>query len=324
MKGFFRLPIFLLLFCLPALSWGSGEPAGTRQIAKEYRQDNCTLRLLVESDTVSSADDLRVRIEAEAPEDWRIESLDFDPGRLRVLEQNRSVHYTAESGRFTTRVDYRLEPYLPGDYPIPGAKVAFVNEAPGTDPAETGKVELRSEELSVRVVSAAAGGLSVPGILGDPEDLPEEESLRTALFTVAALLVAAVGAFFLFRLRKKRKLHQDAPSAKEVTEREIHSLIEAGLLDRKEYPLFFSMLSAAILSYAGHNGQARVGGNGPEEAALEEFLHLSELVRFARHTPSEGEIRYALDCCAAILKEETKEPGDASAPPSIPSCRPGV
>ena len=49
------------------------------------------------------------------------------------------------------------------------------------------------------------------------------------------------------------------------------------------------------------------------------------LAGFAGYEPSEGEVRRALDCCTAILKEEEEEPPrDASGAASISRSRPGV
>ena len=334
MKVLFWLPIFVFFTCCPARAVESGVP-GNWKISNEFRQGDCTLRVLLESETISSVDDLGVRIEAEAPEAWRVQSVNFDPGQFRILEQTRSLYYRADSGRVMTRIDYRLEPFLPHDYRIPGPRVSFIRESPAGEAAKDPETaDLASGELAVRVVSATPDAPVVPDIISAPVDLPEEGNLRNTLCGAVALLVAAAGVFWLIRSRRVRGSLPPTPSAREIAEDEIHDLLESGLLDRKEFPLFFSRLSGAILSYAGHNGET--GGNGRREnkeepmlgagfksAAIKEFLHISERVRFAGHEPSGDEVRRALECCTAILKEDEPHLGAPDAA-SISRNRRGV
>jgi hypothetical protein len=336
LKVLFWLPILVFFTCCPARAGANGD-LGDWKISKEYRQGDCTLRVLLESETISSADDLKLRIEAEAPDDWRIEFLNFDPGDFTILEQTRSLAYRADSGRVTTRIDYRLEPFLPRDYRIPGARVSFIRESLAGEAAENpGTAELESEDFVVRVVPAAPDEFTPPGIVSAPADLPEQGRSLSTVFGAAALLVAAAGGFWLLRSRKARGRLPAVLSAREIAVEKIQSLLKSGLLDRKEFPLFFSKLSGVILSYTGHNGEA--GGSGrpgreeapvpddsPKSTALKEFLRLSELIRFAGYEPSEGEVRRAMDCCTAILREEKQEPPcDASGAASISGSRPGV
>ena len=329
MKVLCRLSVFLLLSCCPALA---GQSAGGDdwKIASQLRQGDCTLQVLLQSEVISTADDLRLRIETEAPEQWRIESVDFHPGQFTILEQTKHSFYRADSGRIVSEIDYRLEPFLPRDYRIPGARVFLIRDAfTGEAAEEPERTELDSGELVVRVVSAAPDDLTTPGIISEPVDLPREGSLRGAVFASAAVLFAA--GLWLLRSRKIKMRTAAVPSAREIARNRVQSLLESGLLDRKEFPLFFAGLSGAILPYAGCAGEA--GGGGPAEdraffalddpvktTALREFLDLSERVRFAGHEPSEREVRRALECCIAILREDGGETvsGSLSAASAFP------
>ena len=320
MKALFWLPILIFFTCCPAARAAQSGDPGTWKIANEARQGDCALRLLISSETISSADDLGLRIEAEAPEDWRIEFVNFDPGPFAILEQTRNLFYRADSGRVISRTEYRLEPFLPHDYRIPGARASFIREPlAGESGQKPETAEIESAELVVRVVSAAPDELPAPGIISEPVDLPAQGNLRGPLFGAAGLLVFAACCFWLLRSKMARVRPHAVLSARQIAESRIQSLLESGLVDRKEFPLFFSSLEDVIVSYAGRNGEAGGGSarpqiegasifeDGPKSIAWKEFLQLSELVRFAGHEPSGGELRLALDCCAAILKEEEEE-----------------
>ncbi len=177
--------------------------------------------------------------------------------------------------------------------------------------------EARTDAITVEVTSVAEGAPDFQEPL-DFFDLPDppvaaQENNRRAVFAIlgGGLLLMAVVFFVLFRKKKMRAIVP--PTPEEVALAELDRLDELGLLEPARVRELYYRLAAILRRYV----EGRFGIEAPEQtteeflaglrsgtgstmlpddrkAALEGFMRVADLVRYARHEPPHDEVRGAV------------------------------
>ncbi len=134
----------------------------------------------------------------------------------------------------------------------------------------------------------------------------------------AGVLVVAIVALFL----SKRRIRHAPPPAPphELAYDALRRLVALGLVEKGEIELFFVHLSAILREYIERRFEVKAPERTTEEfldeasrngalashrARLDEFLSLSDQVKFARLQPDEKTIQGAFDVVKQFLKETT-------------------
>ena len=232
----------------------------------------------------------------------------------RLLEQGL-VGYTKS---------YELEPFLSGEYQIPAMKVSFGK------PEEEKRHELESETLTVQVSSLLpeeAAELAIEEIM-PPVAFPRPPH-RWLYALIAAAILGAAGFFGYTRWRKRRATTETivGPPAHEIAFAQLEDLIQAKLIEMGEVKLFYLRLSNTLRHYIENRFTLRAPERTTEEFLadlrdndvliqshkdlLKEFLQHCDLVKFAEHLPSTGEIEQAFDACKRFILE-TQAPASRS------------
>lgn len=237
----------------------------------------------------------------------------FEP--FEVLETEREVRAPTE-----TAVRYRLGAFfLPRDVEVPPLELGYVNEA--------GEVAvLETEALAVSVVSSLTPQVTDIHDIKDavPLELPRDYRL---LFWLLAALLAALVAYLLYR--KLRREPEDAAAPRFVAplvppdveaEAALDALVARKRIEKGDVELFYTELTDIMKRYAGRRfdvaylerttgemlfdlGRKRVASD-----KLRRILEASDLVKFARETPSVDDARASLRAARELIRETRHRP----------------
>ncbi len=339
----FRSFMGLLLVVVAASCSGngkSGPEAAALQgnaITREVRRGPFCVRLLVDKETLSIADNLCLTIEAEAEEGFEAELPGFGDklGEFGIRDYRHDPPRLTPEKKLIVRKTYTLEPFLSGDYRLAPMPVRFRKQAeptgPGdnsTNPGDPWSHQIETDELTIKVNSLLAKDHQelVLNPMRGPVPLPANPiPPGTLLITLTIAALAAGGGFLFWRRYRSTDPHQADPTlpAHDLAYRQLQEILDEKLIERGESKLFFSKLSDVLRNYIenrfGLLAPRRtteeflgdISRDAPFPAEQREplggFLQGCDLVKFAEHQPSPEEIVKTVDSCRAFI-DATRAP----------------
>lgn len=289
----------MVLAVVCAVACGCAERAGV-EWADEERAEGAGAEVVVrlERGALTTAERTRLRIETRAAEgvEVRWPELGERVGALRVAGREESPVRVDGRGVTVRGATLSLEPFLPGEEPVPALEFVVVRGGE--------EVVLRTGEMPVVVSSVLPEGAALvdaPGVVDAPARVN-----AWAVAGVIALGAACAGAIAaaLLRSRARGAGPERVVPAHERALAALDALREERLADRGEWKAHFTALSLILREYIeGRFGlraprltteeflrEARRSAlvAGAESQELERFLRLSDLVKFANHTPAGG------------------------------------
>ncbi len=153
---------------------------------------------------------------------------------------------------------------------------------------------------------------------------PAEESAdNTAAWILAGLLAATAGAAIWLKLRGRGGPKALPPTPpQEIAFDALRRLVALGLIEKGEIERFFVYLSSILREYIENRFAVRAPERTTEEfmreaslhpslgqhrARLEDFLRVSDRVKFARYEPDAASIQQAFDVVKQFLSETSRD-----------------
>lgn len=301
---------------------------------RTYSHPPLQVELRLSSTGITTAERLTLRLTATVPEDYGVEfpALAEQLGDFTIIEVHRSQPQLSGENLVATQVEITLEPFLAGTYTIPALPVNGRPKGDGT----AAVLEVTTEELQVTVQSLLPPNETAAGAqlkdIGPP--LPLERRLQDLAWVVAllaAVLAAGVAGYRWWRRRQARTdLGQLPPDPAEVAHRALELLLAADLLRKGEIKLFHVRISDILRRYIEERfglrapertteeflGEFGASGGGAGMApdavlpvahkrTLKDFLTQCDLVKFARHQPTESASMKTIDICRRFIEETT-------------------
>ncbi len=218
-----------------------------------------------------------------------------------------------------SRYQYRLEPFLSGNYSLP----AFTFEFYDVNSPEEKKYELTTEPVDIEVTSLL-GEQRAELEIADIEDvvaMPKE----TSYWWIWLLVVAAAGAGFVFwlylRHKKAEKFIRIFKPAHEIAYDRLRALVDEDLVGAGKIKEFYERISDILRHYIEHRFNLRAPERTTEEFLFElagsnvlmpsdkedlgEFLRHCDLVKFAKHNPTNEQIQKTFDLVKQFI-DKTK------------------
>ena len=309
-------------FCVSGCN-GNADTAGDNaktQIVNSYQKGAFGVKLRVDSDAITIADQLVFEIEATADESVDIKLPEFEDaiGQFSIVQKSEPPPKFLDDNRLRYARTYRLKPFLSGDYQIPPVTVQF--EAGDDQGPENGNIE--TEAMNIRVNSVLTGdGEKTFKTIMPPEPLPE-----TIIPWVAAGIAGLVGmglagfiGFKWFRRRKNGSQFIVLRPAHEIAEEELNRLFSEKLVESGNFKAFYQRLSAILRRYI----ENRFGLRAPEQTTeeflstmrtaedlsathkqlLKNFLIHCDQVKFAELRPEPEDVREMSDLCRQFIAE---------------------
>lgn len=316
-KALIAAALALLVSCAPEQSATSAPGFA---IEKQYQAENVDVKLRVSAAEITASDRVLAEVEVVAPEGEEIDFPQFEDklGEFQVVESRRSSPRLVDDGRVLIKKSYELEPFLPGDYALPPLKIEH-------GPAEA-RAELETEEIPIQVISVLPEEEAEPDIkeIAPPVELPGTPPWVYGAIALGVLALAA-GAYLLWRRRRKSEEEVVPPvPPHERAYDELEQLLREDLIGKGQVKFFYLRLSNILRHYI----EERFGLHAPEstteeflvdlrtgdefspdqKALLRRFLEHCDLVKFAKHDPTQTEIDQSVDSCRNFISETKAQP----------------
>ena len=292
------------------------------EVDKVYERGPATVHVRLDRTKLSIAETVLLQFEATLEPGYKIEMPKVD----RVLENfgivdwdNLGERLDAKNNVVTT-YQYKLEPFLSGNYEIP----AFTFEFHDANDSGT-KHELASEPIAVEVTSLL-GDDRAKLVIEDIEGVVEmpRPARRWWLWSLAVLGVAAVPAgWLLLRNRRARQVVRIFKSAHEIAYLRLRALVASNLIDQGKIKEFYEQISGILRHYIEDRFDLHAPERTTEEflaelrfakvlgasdkQALEEFLTHCDLVKFAKHEPTTEQIQRTFDLVKDFIERTKSE-----------------
>ena len=293
----------------------SAAPVG---IEKTYARGPVTLTLRVDNESPTIADKIKLEVEMTAEEDYQITppNMGAKLGGFEIADASKTQPELTAEGSLRETQTFVLEPFLSGEYTLPSLRYQFQKK--GAEEVH----EILTEELVLTVSSLlpdAAENLEIHEI-GEPVALPRPKlNWKLWVLILAGLILLAILGFILGRRLPK------GVRKKKVTPAHMIALAALRELEKEGSPApgaskdYYQKISDILRSYI----ENRFGLSAPErtteefleelqsgsefnaqqQSLLQDFLKHCDLVKFASHTPSEGDIKRTFDSCENFIVE---------------------
>jgi hypothetical protein len=306
------------------------QEAALPAIQKEYERGPIRVRIQVDKEDVTIAENVALTIEAETKEGYEAELPDVGEklGEFGITDFLENQPELTKEGWTRKSKTYILEPFLSGEYKIEPMKVVFratSSEHQGTQAPEAHEIETEEITISVRsLLEEDREQLQVHPIFG-PLQLPSKPlPLKYILVIVGVVsLIAGISVYFWYRSRRRRlngSLMVVPPH--QLAYRQLQEIIDENLLDQGRFKQFYERISDVLRQYI----ENRFGLHAPKltteeflvqiaaepsfdsghKELLNTFLNHCDLVKFAEYQPAASEIQKTFDSCKAFI-EATKE-----------------
>jgi hypothetical protein len=295
------------------------------EVDKVYERGPVTVHVRLDKTNITIAQTLLLQLEAAVQPEYEIQMPKVD----EVLKDFGLVNWDNlgrrldEKNNVVTTCQYRLEPFLSGEYEIPAFTFVFhdVNE-PDTEH------ELSSEPIPVEVTSLL-GEDRAKLVINDIEgvvEMPKKGSLWWAWALGGVCLAAVPVGWWLLRRNRVRGLVRIFRPAHEVAYARLRALVAQNLVEAGRIKEFYERISGILRHYIEDRFDLHAPERTTEEflaelghtdilaatdkAVLAEFLTHCDLVKFAKHAPTAEQIQRSFDLVKDFIERTKSEVRD--------------
>jgi hypothetical protein len=289
------------------------------EIDKQYERGPLSVHVRVDKSKLTIAETLLLEFEAtiEPGYEVRMPKVDKVLENFGIVDWNNLGNKLDENNNVATTYRYRLEPFLSGKYEVP----AFTFEFYDVNDVEDKKYELSSEPIEVEVTSLLGeqrGELVIEDIEGVVE-MPKEASLWWIWLIIIAFFAALAGGWILLRRKRVAKLIRIFKPAHEIAYERLGALVKENLVEAGRIKEFYERISSILRHYIEHRFDLRAPERTTEEflaelkytdvlsesdkESLEEFLTHCDLVKFAKHSPTNEQIQKTFDLVKEFIRK---------------------
>jgi hypothetical protein len=241
----------------------------------------------------------------------------FDLGPFTLLGREETREQNLGDGRIRREFVFKIAAYEPGEVQLPPIDVTYLGPAGEVKTVRTGAVAIKIASLIANEPEPAIKDAAAP--------VSVMEENRVPLYVGGALLAAGVGAlisFFIVRKLRARRGERPGPPprpAHEIALERLDRLGALGFLENADNRPFYFSVSEVIRDYLG----ARFGFDSLEMTTdelidelkrhagrdlasfmvteIQAWLSASDLVKFAKVSPTAAEARGALESAIRLV-----------------------
>ena len=328
MSRSFRTTLLILLIATAAILPGCSRRSKPAQgetafeVDQVYERGPVTVHVRLDTTSITLAQMLLLQFEATVEPGYEVQMPKVDEALkdFGLADWDDLGRQLDADNNVVTTQQYELEPFLSGQYEIPAFTFTFhdANEPDATH-------ELTSEPIAVEVTSLLGEDrdkLVINDIEGVVE--PPRKASWWWAWTLGGLVLAAVPlAWWLLRRRQVRELVRIFKPAHEVAYARLRSLVAEKLVEAGRLKEFYERISGILRHYIEDRfelrapertteeflselGQTNVLAE-PDRAVLAEFLTHCDLVKFAKHAPTDKQIQRSFDLVKDFIERTKSE-----------------
>lgn len=279
----------------------------------EKTNNPLSVSLFISAKEISVAESLQLTLTATAPEGYHVFFPEFKQslGDFTLLQALSTPKKLGDSGIVTSRT-WTLSPYLPGTYSLPQLNVTAKQDKGAS-----------TEELKI---SLPAQTITVTSFLEKEDENPKISDIYPPVSLAVpfsyyliggcgALLLITFFAWLIFRHKKNEAPPPQTPLHILALEKISH------LMDKRSpettYSQFYGELSLILRHYIEQGFGLKAAEQTTEEFVvslgssslfsvkekdlLKNFLHRSDMIKFARMIPAESEVSQSVEVCRAFI-----------------------
>ncbi len=295
---------------------------GRFEVDKVYERGPATVHVRLDKTKLTIADTVLLQFEATLEPGYRIEMPRVDKAleNFGIVDWSHLGERLDAKSNVVTTYQYKLEPFLSGNYEIPAFTFVFHDV---NNPAA--KHELTSEPILVEVTSLLGdqrANLVIEDIEGVVE-MPRPAGRWWLWIPVALGVVAAPAGWLLLRGRRARQVIRVFKSAHEVAYLRLRALVAANLVEQGRIKEFYEQISGILRHYIEDRFDLHAPDRTTEEflgelqftdslapadkLSLQEFLNHCDLVKFAKHEPTTEQIQRTFDLVKDFIERTKSE-----------------
>lgn len=301
---------------------GTGTQTKSYAIDREFPRGPLTVHVRVDSNSVSIADLLTVELEAAIQDGYSVKMPAVDKllEHFGIVDRDVLPEKLDSDMRTIKTVRYELESFLTGEHDIPALSFEFFDV---NDPNKT--YTLDTDPIPVQITSLLGADRNDLAIepLEDVVAMPREIKWTWIVVSVCCWIVVGALVAYLTYLKKKQipDIVRVFKPAHEIAYDRLRRLIEDKLIDAGQIKLFYERISTILRHYIEDRFKLRAPERTTEEFLLElkhspvlsdtdkqnlaEFLNHCDLVKFAKHEPTNEQIQRTFDLVKDFI-ETTK------------------
>lgn len=313
-----------MLMCGGCRDGAKGQAEKTNfEIDKPYERGPLSVHVRIDKGKLTIAETLLLELEATVGPGYeaRMPKVDAVLEHFGILDWNNLGNKLDKDNNVVSTYRYRLEPFLSGKYEIPAFTFEFVD----VNSPETNTYKLDTEPIEVEVTSLLGedrARLSIEDI-EDVVEMPRESSLWWVWVLLAVCIVGAAGAWLLLRRKRAMELIRIFRPAHEVAYARLRALVKEDLLKAGRVKEFYERISSILRHYIEDRFDLRAPERTTEEFLAElarsdllgvgdkdslgEFLTHCDLVKFAKHHPTNEQIQRTFDLVKKFIEKTKSE-----------------
>jgi len=292
------------------------------KIDKLFERGPLAVHVRLDKDKITIAETCLLQFEAAIDPKYEVlmPQVGAELQNFGILDWDNLGDRLDEDNNVVSTCQYRLEPFLSGNYQIP----AFMFEFTDANSLAEKKYTLTTEPVDIEVTSLLGADRDnlVIADIEDVVDMPKQASFWP-LWTLGTCVGIAAVIIGWLCLRRKRiqELVRIFKPAHEIAYAMLKALVKDDLVAAGKIKEFYERISDILRHYIEHRFDLRAPERTTEEflaelalsdvlgqtdkKMLEEFLIHCDLVKFAKHDPTHDQVQRTFDIVKDFI-EKTK------------------
>jgi hypothetical protein len=313
----------LIFFCNGCAEDAPSDSAGSEfAIDKLFERGPLAVHIRLEKDKMTIAETVLLQFEAAIDPKYELQmpQVGVELANFGILDWDNLGDRLDENNNVVSTYQYRLEPFLSGNYQIP----AFTFEFTDANSLAEKRYTLTTEPVDIEVTSLLGEDREnlVIADIEDVVDMPKPPSYWP-LWTLGACIgiAAVISAWLYLRRRRIHELVRIFKPAHEIAYARLKVLVKDDPVAAGKIKEFYERISDILRHYIEHRFELRAPErtteeflaepavadvlDGADKKMLEEFLTHCDLVKFAKHDPTHQQIQRTFDLVREFI-EKTK------------------
>ena len=304
------------LVCLSSCNKGIEEPQKEKDMLPPVE-----VKAEVDRATATTGDSIRYTLTAKSEPQIgvTIPEMGSQIAGLRIVDLGEAGPIERDGYKIVERW-YQLKADIIGSYIIPGAVFSYRDAQGKTN-------ELKTAQLFIEVKTVIENKETATDIkdIKPLATIPRDYTLIIGLSLAGlVLLILIAGGIYLYRTRYRKTAALPARPAHEVALEEIDQLQKEGLITRGVYQEHYFKLSEIFRRYLERRFRFQAVEQTTEEILPElhnlrdidekakgnaqQFLHHTDLVKFAKHTPDADEVEHEHQEAVNFIHKTKEDP----------------
>jgi hypothetical protein len=300
----------------------SGLARSEFKIDKLFERGPLTVHVRLDKEKITIAETVLLQFEAAVDPKYELQmpQVGAQLQNFGILDWDNLGDRLDENNNIVSTYQYRLEPFLSGNYQIP----AFTFEFTDANSLAEKKYTLATEPIDIEVTSLLGEDREnlVIADIEDVVDMSKPPSYRPLwTFGGCAGIAAVLICWLYLRRRRVHELVRIFKSAHEIAYARLKALVKDDPVAAGKIKEFYERISDILRHYIEHRFDMRAPERTTEEflaelavddvlgetdkKMLEEFLTHCDLVKFAKHDPTHEQIQRTFDLVRDFI-EKTK------------------